>query len=79
MTKQKRIRVAAVTRQKNTELRDAAMYTRYKALYEGKRIRYDDVITAIAEEFYCSRHTVQDALRRAGTSTQPRLVDDIDI
>ena len=38
--------------------RNAKMYKRYKEMYDVKRIRHDDVLSKLADEFYLDEATI---------------------
>lgn len=51
-------------RQKNANLKHEAIRTRFKELYNGKRLRIDDVVEELCKEFFIAKITVERILRR---------------
>jgi hypothetical protein len=54
------------TKLANLVARDAAIKARFQDLYHAQRLRYDDVITMLASEYFVAEVTIGNALRRAG-------------
>lgn len=50
-------------RTENRIKRNAAIYTRYKELYDKERVRIDDCIKKLCEEFFLTEPTIQKAIR----------------
>lgn len=50
-------------RQKNANKKHEAIRVRFKELYDGKRLRIDDVVTALCKEFFLARITIEKILR----------------
>lgn len=51
-------------RQDNTNKRHEAIRARFKELYNGKRLRIDDVVDKLCEEFFLAKITVERILRK---------------
>lgn len=51
-------------RQDNKNKRHEAIRARCKELYTQKRIRYDDVVNKLCEEFFLAKITVERILRK---------------
>jgi len=54
----------SMKRQLNILRRDAQLQARFIELYEKKRIRVDDVIKQLSEEFFLAERTIYDKLHR---------------
>lgn len=52
-------------RKSNRAKRDERLKERYNELYNAKRLRYDDCIAKLAEEFILSPNTVAKILQKA--------------
>jgi hypothetical protein len=52
------------TPRENTIRRDEALKARFKELHEVKRIRLDDCIAQLRQEFFLAEKTVWNVLRR---------------
>ena len=66
---------ASATRQKNFEQRVQQLQARFNELYQGQRIRYDDVITRLGSEFFISQRRVLLLLKRSVDKLAPPPTD----
>jgi len=66
---------ASATRQKNFEQRVQQLQARFDELYQGQRIRYDDVITRLGSEFFISQRRVLLLLKRSVDKPAPLPTD----
>lgn len=60
---EERIYKAAATRRRNTDAQNMRIRARFNQLYNQQRLRIDDVIKTIAEEFCLSVATVEKKLK----------------
>lgn len=51
------------TRMRNTEVRNQRIRERFDHLYNKERLRYDDVIDKLAEEFILAKGTIERAMK----------------
>jgi hypothetical protein len=58
---------AAITRRKNTELRNAAIIHLFTELYQVKRIRFDDTIQELSIKYALSHSTIRKILKSTKT------------
>ena len=51
--------------------RDAALYKRFTQLYKQKRLRHDDVLAQLEQEFFITQRTIRTLLKQAPQQLPP--------